>query len=81
MDGYDLDKDTAKGIYETFASEIEGALSQGETVDLKGLFKITVKRTKARMGRNPHTGEAIKIKAKNRLSFKPKASLKNQINE
>lgn len=80
-EGYDLSRSKARGIYETIVTMIEDALVKGDDVDLRGLFKITVKRTKARMGRNPFTGKKMKIKAKNRLSFKPKARLKKLINE
>jgi nucleoid DNA-binding protein len=82
---YDLSPKVAKAIYATLVDMIQTALinedeDDGE-VDLKDLMKITVTRTKPRMGRNPRTGKKLKIAARNRLSIKPKASLKKLINE
>ena len=81
MEDYELSKTKATGIYFSFADMITGALSKGEVVDLQDLFKITVKRTRARNGRNPFNGKNIKIPARNRLQFKVKSRLKTAIQE
>jgi DNA-binding protein HU-beta len=38
--------------------------------NLPGLGKLVLRQTKARMGRNPQTGEPVKIKAKTKLAFR-----------
>ena len=49
--------------------------SKGDKLRLPGLGTFEVKKRAARKGRNPQTGEAIKIKASSRLTFKPAATL------
>jgi DNA-binding protein HU-beta len=46
------------------------SLAAGETVSLRGFGTFKTKQYAAREGRNPQTGEAIKIKAKSKLTFK-----------
>lgn len=48
-------------------------------VTLVGLGTFKKVRRKARTGRNPQTGEAIKIKAHNVVTFKPGKKLKNAV--
>ena len=48
-------------------------------VTLVGFGTFTKVRRKARKGRNPQTGEAIKIKASNSVRFKPCKTLKDSI--
>ncbi len=48
-------------------------------VTLVGFGTFTKVRRKARKGRNPQTGEAIKIKASNSVRFKPGKTLKDSI--
>jgi len=48
-------------------------------VTLVGFGTFTKVRRKARQGRNPQTGEAIKIKASNSVRFKPGKTLKDSI--
>jgi DNA-binding protein HU-beta len=45
-----------------------------------GLGTFDLKKTKARKGVNPATGEAIKIKAKKRMAFKPSSQVKELLN-
>jgi len=62
-------------VFETIAFGLKGVKSGGRyQIGTFGTF-ITSKRG-ARMGRNPRTGEAIKIKASKSLRFKPSAQLK-----
>jgi DNA-binding protein HU-beta len=44
-----------------------------------GFGQFTVRRTKARMGRNPRTGEKIKIKAGKTIRFKPSPTLRRSV--
>ena len=69
----------AKEVYECFAGMIQAALKKGYKVPLPGIGKIQVRQTKARMGRNPATGEVIKIKARKRVRLTPSKALKDAV--
>lgn len=58
---------------------IKGALAKGEKVSLIGFGSFSVKKRKARTGRNPQTGKAIKIKAKNVPVFSAGKGLKDAV--
>ncbi|MBN2379993.1 HU family DNA-binding protein [candidate division WOR-3 bacterium] len=70
----------AAGIaVDTMIDEITKALKKGQRVPLVGFGTFMVRRTKARKGRNPRTGEEIKIKAGKRAVFKPGKGLREAI--
>ncbi|KAF0145087.1 MAG: DNA-binding protein HU-beta [Nitrospirae bacterium] len=54
-------------------------LSSGEDVKLAGLGVFKIKKTKARTGRNPKTGEAVQIPAKKKVTFTAAKFLKSLI--
>jgi DNA-binding protein HU-beta len=54
-------------------------LKKGDTVSLVGFGSFKVAKRKARKGRNPQTGEEIKIKASKTAKFTPGKSLKEAI--
>jgi DNA-binding protein HU-beta len=54
-------------------------LKKGARVRLNGLGILQVKKRAARMGRNPATGEAIKIKASKKVAFRAAKELKEAI--
>ena len=60
-------KKTSAGYLEALASLAYKEAKNGFTIP--GLGKLVIRNYKARMGRNPQTGEAIKIPAKRRLKF------------
>ncbi|HJC26632.1 HU family DNA-binding protein [uncultured Alistipes sp.] len=51
------------------------ALREGERVTLTGLGTFCVQHKAARIGRNPRTGAAVKIPARNTIKFRPSAEL------
>ncbi|MCL4151456.1 UNVERIFIED_CONTAM: hypothetical protein GTU68_029601 [Idotea baltica] len=55
------------------------SLKKGYKLPLLGLGKLYVRKSKARMGRNPSTGEAIKIPAKKRVRFTAAKALKETV--
>ena len=55
------------------------ALKKGDTVSLIGFGTFSVKKRAARTGRNPATGETIKIKASKTPSFKAGKAFKDAI--
>ncbi len=54
-------------------------LKKGARVRLNGLGILQVRKRAARMGRNPATGEAIKIKASKKVAFRAAKELKQSI--
>ena len=69
----------ARDFYEQFAELIQTALKSGFKVVLPGLGKIQVRKTKARMGRNPATQEPMMIPAKRKVAFTALKSLKESV--
>jgi len=58
---------------------ISKGLKKEKSVQLVGFGSFTVKKRKARTGRNPQTGEKIRIKASKTVGFKPGKALKEKI--
>ena len=63
------------GMVETIA----GHLKKGRRIRVNGLGILQVRKRPARMGRNPATGEAIKIKASKKVAFRAAKDLKEAI--
>ncbi len=61
-------------------SAVKGSLKKGNKVSLVGFGSWDVSKRAARTGRNPQTGKAIKIAAKNVVKFKAGSELKNSVN-
>ena len=82
--GYFAEKfELSKKVAAAFIDEIP-ALAVSETKKagafvLPGIGKLVVSKRKARMGRNPATGEPIKIKASKKVRFRPSKELKESV--
>ena len=77
--GGDLPKSEAKRVIELVFGTIEASLKGlkgGGKLPIGNFGVFTVAKRPARMGRNPRTGEAIKIKASKKLRFRPAKTLK-----
>ena len=72
-------KDVDKVVAATFEAITE-ALKAGDKVQLIGFGTFEVKATAEREGRNPKTGEAIKIAAAKKPSFSASKVLKDEVN-
>ena len=59
---------------------IKGSLKKGQKVSLVGFGSFSVKKRKARTGRNPKTGQTIQIKARKVPAFSAGAELKKVVN-
>jgi len=77
--GADLEKKQAKAAIEALTAIVQREIKKGGEVPLKDLGKFKVQKRKARMGRNPATGEAIKIPAKTVVKFTVAKSLKDLV--
>jgi DNA-binding protein HU-beta len=73
------EKKEAKIFLESLTTLVEKNIKKGGEVPLKGLGKFKVQKRKARMGRNPATGEPIKIPAKTVVKFTVAKALKDLV--
>lgn len=71
--------DAASAVHNVF-SAIEGALQSGDKASFVGFGTFSTSRRSARDGRNPLTGEKIKIKAKTLVKFKAGKALEEAVN-
>ncbi len=71
--------DATRAIDATIES-IKEALVKGDKVPLVGFGTFAVSKRAAREGRNPRTGETVKIAARNAVSFKAGSALKDAVN-
>lgn len=75
-----LTKTQAKAIVDGVFKEIASAAASGAETNIAGFGKFKVKATAAREGRNPATGETIKIAASKKLTFAPAKAVKDALN-
>ena len=71
-------KDTER-VLNAAIDAITASLVKGDKVQLSGFGTFEVKAREARIGRNPHTKEAIEIPATNVPVFKPSKALKDTV--
>jgi DNA-binding protein HU-beta len=64
---------------ESLITQIAKHLKKGDKIRMPGLGIFQVRHRKARMGRNPATGEPIKIKASKKVAFRVAKELKTSI--
>lgn len=76
----DLTKDQANRVLNAVLEEITGALNRKDSVTLVGFGTFVQRHRGARTGKNPQTGQPVKIKASNTVAFKPGKSLKDAVN-
>jgi DNA-binding protein HU-beta len=71
-----LSKRASQKMLDDLIGLITKHLKKGERVKITGLGILQVRKRAARMGRNPATGEAIKIKASKKVAFRATKGLK-----
>jgi DNA-binding protein HU-beta len=74
-------KRSAGDMVDAFIETAEGALRKGGSVTLIGFGTFSTGKRGARTGRNPRTGEAIKIPARKVVKFSAGAGLKKAVNK
>ncbi|MBD3669287.1 MAG: HU family DNA-binding protein [Gammaproteobacteria bacterium] len=79
-DGADISKAAASRALDSAIDAISGAMKGGDQVTIVGFGTFTVRERAARTGRNPRTGEEIKIAAAKVPAFKPGKALKDAVN-
>ena len=78
-DSHDLPKKQAEAVLGDLVTLTTRHLKRGDKIRLTGLGVLQVRKRAARMGRNPATGEAIKIKASKKVAFRPAKELKEAV--
>ena len=76
-----LTKKAAETALDAFVTSVEGALKNGEKVQLVGSGTFEVRQRAARKGRNPQTKAEIKIPASKAPVFKAGKALKELVNK
>ena len=78
-EAHEMPKRTAETIITDMVEIITKNLKKGNRIRIGGLGILQVRKRAARMGRNPATGEAIKIKASKKVAFRAAKELKEAV--
>jgi DNA-binding protein HU-beta len=76
---HELSNKAAAAILDDFVGAVTKQLKKGSRIRITGLGILSVRKRAARMGRNPATGEAIKIKASKKVAFRASKELKEAV--
>ncbi|MBI3437730.1 MAG: HU family DNA-binding protein [Proteobacteria bacterium] len=74
-----MKKSEAKAFVEGYLDVVKAYVMKGAKVKIGDVGMIMIRHRKARMGRNPQTGEPVKIKASKKLAFRQSAVMKAQV--
>jgi len=75
-EAHEMPKKQTTALLTDLTSMIQKHLKKGARVRIGGIGVLQVRKRPARMGRNPATGEPIKIKASKKIAFRPAKELK-----
>ncbi len=78
--GAGVSRGDAEGVLNTFFDTVRSSTKGGDTVGWPGFGKFTMASRAARPGRNPQTGDAVKIKASKAMRFSSSSVLKDFLN-
>jgi integration host factor subunit alpha len=73
-------KKEAAEVVEMVFDTIKQTLEHGDKIKISGFGNFEVRGKRSRVGRNPQTGDVIRISARRVLTFKPSQVLKNALN-
>ena len=76
----DIPKQEAEEGVNLFFHSIKEAILRGEEIEIRGFGSFRFRKRTSRSGRNPRTGEPVKVPPKKVLYFKPSKLLKELIN-
>ena len=74
-----LSKSESSKVVDLFFNEMSNALAAGDRVEIRGFCSFFVKEYDSYTGRNPKTGERVKIAPKKLPFFKPGKELKERV--
>jgi DNA-binding protein HU-beta len=78
-DTFGMSRSDAKRFVEGYVEVVKAYVLKGAKVKIGDLGMVMIRHRKARMGRNPQTGEPVKIKASKKLAFRQSAVMKAQV--
>ncbi len=78
-DAASVDRCAAEAAVNAFVAAVMSDVKAGNKVSISGFGIFNPTSRAARMGRNPQTGEAIKIKASKKIAFRPAKELKEAV--
>jgi DNA-binding protein HU-beta len=78
-EAHEIPKKQSVALLEDLVVQISKHLKKGARIRIGGLGVLQVRKRPARMGRNPATGEAIKIKASKKIAFRAAKELKESV--
>ena len=78
-EGHEVPKKQAEAILNDLVALVVKNLKKGNRIRIVGLGILQVRKRAARMGRNPATGAAIKIKASKKVAFRAAKELKEAV--
>jgi DNA-binding protein HU-beta len=78
-ESHELPKKQVVAMLEDMVTTVTKHLKRGARIRIGGLGILQVRKRPARMGRNPATGEAIKIKASKKVAFRAAKDLKESV--
>lgn len=76
---HEIAKKQSEAILNDMVGLVTKHLKKGDRIRISGLGILQVRKRAARMGRNPATGEAIKIKASKKIAFRAAKELKEAV--
>ncbi len=78
-EAHEMPKKQAEELLADFIDRMGGYLKKGKKLRVAGLGILQVRQRAARWGRNPATGERIRIKASKKVAFRPAKDLKERV--
>jgi DNA-binding protein HU-beta len=78
-EGHEVPKKQAEAILNDLVGLVVKNLKKGNRIRIVGLGILQVRKRAARMGRNPATGAALKIKASKKVAFRAAKELKEAV--
>lgn len=77
--GPGLTKKECALVVDGFLNAVKHALARGEGIEIRGFGTFRVRHRKARVARNPRTGEPVQVPARVSPVFKPSKHLRSQV--
>lgn len=66
-------------VVDGFLNAVKQALARGDNIEIRGFGTFKVRHRKARLARNPRTGEPVRVPARSAPVFKPSRYLRAQV--
>lgn len=76
-----LDYHDVEAVVAAIIGKMIETLANGERIEIRGFGSFSVRPKKARMSRNPRTGEMVSVPKKHIIHFKPGAELRERVND